>query len=134
MTQDLNLHESCSCHSCQQLNEAERKLHLKISENSRREFFKNAGKLGLGLGIGGGLISPLAASVLHDDAAYKAKTIEEARVVQNGKAQILTLLHTADIHSQIDIHDEFFIEHGKAVYKKKRWVCCVENNDQSIKK
>ena len=27
MTQDLNLHESCSCHSCQQLNEAERKLH-----------------------------------------------------------------------------------------------------------
>ena len=119
MTQDLNLHESCSCHSCQQLNEAERKLHLKISENSRREFFKNAGKLGLGLGIGGGLISPLAASVLHDDAAYKAKTIEEARVVQNGKAQILTLLHTADIHSQIDIHDEFFIEHGKAVYKKR---------------
>ena len=120
MTHDLNLHESCSCHSCQQLNEAEKNLHLKISENSRREFFKNAGKLGLGLGIGGGLISPLAASVLHsDDAVYKAKTIDEARVVQNGKVQVLTLLHTADIHSQIDIHDEFFIEQGKAVYKKR---------------
>src|SRR5687768_12393450 len=59
MSQDSNLHENCSCYSCQQLNETEKTLHLKISETSRREFFKNAGKLGLGLGIGGGLISPI---------------------------------------------------------------------------
>ena len=120
MTQEIHLHENCSCHNCQQLNEDEKKLHLSISENSRREFLKAAGKLGLGLGIGGGLISPLAASALnHEDSGYIARSIEKANAVKNGKAQVLTLLHTADIHSQLEIHDEFFIENGKPVYKKR---------------
>jgi hypothetical protein len=71
MSQNIDLHENCSCFSCQQLSEAEKNLHLEISRNSRREFFKNAGKLGLGIGIGGGLISPLAASALESgDSAY----------------------------------------------------------------
>src|SRR5687767_7820962 len=120
MAEKNDLHENCSCKSCQQLTEDEKKLHVNISENSRREFFRTAGKLGLGLGLGGGLISPLAASALGSaDAAHKASTIEASKVVQNGKAQILTLLHTADIHSQLDIHDEFFIEQGKPAYKKR---------------
>src|SRR6188508_179287 len=120
MAQNSNLHENCSCNSCQQLSEVEKKLHLEISQNSRREFFKNAGKLGLGIGIGGGLISPLAASALEsDEAAYKAQAIKKSKAVQNGKVQTLTLLHTADIHSQLDIHDEFFIENKKPVYKKR---------------
>ena len=120
MSQNSNLHENCSCNSCQQLSEAEKKLHLEISQNSRREFFKNAGKLGLGIGIGGGLISPLAASALEsDESAYKAQATKKSNAVQNGKVQTLTLLHTADIHSQLDIHDEFFIENKKPVYKKR---------------
>src|SRR6187399_1136419 len=120
MSQNINLHESCSCNSCQQLSEAEKKLHLEISENSRREFFKNAGKLGLGIGIGGGLISPLAASALEsDESVYKAQALKKSNAVKNGKVQTLTLLHTADIHSQLDIHDEFFIENKKPVYKKR---------------
>ena len=120
MAEKIDLHENCSCTSCQQLTEDEKKLHVNISENSRREFFRTAGKLGLGLGIGGGLISPLAVSALQsDDTAYKARTIGQSKVVQNGKVQIFTLLHTADIHSQLDIHDEFFIEQGKPVYKKR---------------
>ncbi|HEY5774005.1 MAG TPA: metallophosphoesterase, partial [Chitinophagaceae bacterium] len=120
MSQNSNLHENCSCNSCQQLSEAEKKLHLEISQNSRREFFKNAGKLGLGIGIGGGLISPLTASALEsDESAYKAQTINKSKGLQNGKAQMLTLLHTADIHSQLNIHDEFFIENKKPVYKKR---------------
>jgi len=120
MAEKIDLHENCSCTSCQQLTEDEKKLHVSISENSRREFFRTAGKLGLGLGIGGGLISPLAASALpYYDAAYKAKAIEQTKVVQSGKVQIFTLLHTADIHSQLDIHDEFFIEEGEPVYKKR---------------
>ena len=120
MAEKIDLHENCSCKSCQQVSEAEKKLHIKISENSRREFFKNAGKLGLGLGIGGGLISPIAASALSsDDSNYKARKIDETRAHQKGEVQVLTLLHTADIHSQLDIHDEFFIESGKPVYKKR---------------
>ena len=120
MKEEIHLHEICSCHTCQQLNEAEKKLHLSISENSRREFLRTAGKLGLGLGIGGGLITPLAAAAMHnDDSADKARSIENSRAVRNGKAQVLTLLHTADIHSQLEIHDEFFIENGNPVYKKR---------------
>jgi len=120
MSEKIGLHENCSCKSCQELSETEKKLHVNISEHSRREFFKTAGKLGLGLGIGGGLISPLAASGLaSDDAAYIAKTIEKSKALQSGKTQVLSLLHTADIHSQLDIHDEFFIEQGKPVYKKR---------------
>ena len=120
MTQNIRPHENCSCHNCQQLTEAEKKLHLSISENSRREFLKTAGRLGLGLGIGGGLISPLAAAALnHDDSIDKASSIEKSIAIRNGRAQVLTLLHTADIHSQLEVHDEFFIEHGKPVYKKR---------------
>ncbi|MBW7914078.1 MAG: 5'-nucleotidase C-terminal domain-containing protein [Taibaiella sp.] len=82
---------------------------------------KKAGTLGLGLGIGGGLIgNPLAASALNnDDAAYKAASMGKNAAVRNGNAQMITLLHTADIHSQLMIHDEFFIEQGKPVYKKR---------------
>ena len=120
MSQNIDMHENCSCLSCQQLSETEKKLHLEISQNSRREFFKNAGKLGFGIGIGGGLISPLAASALEADGSnYKEQVIKKNKALQNGKAQMLTLLHTADIHSQVEIHDEFFMENNKPVYKKR---------------
>lgn len=113
----------CSCGKCHQQNisKAEKELHVEISENNRRDFLKKAGTLGLGLGIGGGLIgSPLAASALNsDDAAYKAASMARNAAVRNGNAQMITLLHTADIHSQLMIHDEFFIEQGKPVYKKR---------------
>lgn len=113
----------CTCHTCHQkeISKAEKELHLTLNENSRRDFLKKAGSLGLGLGIGGGLVSsPLAASALiNDDAAYKEKNMLRNKAVQNGKAAILTLLHTADIHAQLMIHDEFFIENGKPVYKKR---------------
>ena len=117
-----NKHENCSCTACthQYISEKEKELHVQISENSRREFLKNAGTLGLALGIGGGLVSPLAASALNtDDAAYKAAALSKINTVKNGKLKLLTLLHTADIHSQLNIHDEFFIENGKPVYKKR---------------
>ena len=37
----------------------------------------------------------------------------------DGKATKLTLLHTADIHSQLLTHDEFFVENGKNIFKKR---------------
>jgi sulfur-oxidizing protein SoxB len=118
----MSEHEDCNCCVCthQHVSEKEKELHVQISENSRREFLKRAGKLGLGLGIGGGLISPLAASALNmEDMAYRFEDIAGNKAVKDGKAQILTLLHTADIHSQLNIHDEFFMEGGKPVYKKR---------------
>lgn len=114
----------CSCQHCEEqrlLTAAEKKLHIEISENSRREFLRKAGRLGLSLGIGGGLIhQPLAAASLNnDDAAYKAASMAKNKAVQNGKASMISLLHTADIHSQLMIHDEFFLENGKPVFKKR---------------
>jgi len=77
--------------------------------------------MGLGLGIGGGLIStPLAAAALNsEDAAYKNASMSKNKAVQNGKATKITLLHTADIHSQLNTHDEFFVENGKNIFKKR---------------
>jgi 2',3'-cyclic-nucleotide 2'-phosphodiesterase (5'-nucleotidase family) len=113
----------CSCAVCQTdpISQAEKELHIELSENSRRDFIKKAGRLGLSLGIGGGLVTtPLAAAALHDeDAAYKYNSLQQNKAVRNGKASMITLLHTADIHSQLYQHDEFFIENGKPVYKKR---------------
>lgn len=113
----------CSCAVChdKEISRAEKELHIEVSENGRREFIKKAGRFGLGLGIGGGLITtPLAAAALHDeDATYKANSMQRNKAVQNGKASMITLLHTADIHSQVMTHDEFFIENGKPVFKKR---------------
>jgi S-sulfosulfanyl-L-cysteine sulfohydrolase len=115
-------YSTCVCSSCQSdaISKKEKELHILISENSRREFLRKASGMGLALGVGAGLISPLAASALNnEDAAGLSKEMENSQSVKAGKANRLTLLHTADIHSQLLIHDEFFIEHGKPVYKKR---------------
>jgi S-sulfosulfanyl-L-cysteine sulfohydrolase len=80
---------------------------------SRRNFFKNAGALGLGL-----VTPPALANAVSGDA-YHQKEIEKNKSIQNGKAQRFTILHTSDIHAQLYTHDEFFLENNKAVYKKR---------------
>ncbi len=128
----------CSCTACHEnaISKAEKELHVEVSENSRRDFLRRAGRLGLGLGIGGGLVtSPLAASALNnDDAAYKANAMQQNKAVQNGKATMLSLLHTADIHSQLMIHDEFFIENGKPVYKKRGGFATLKTMINTLRK
>ncbi|MFN5375542.1 MAG: bifunctional metallophosphatase/5'-nucleotidase [Chitinophagaceae bacterium] len=114
---------NCTCSGCQTeaISKAEKEMHVQLSENSRRDFLRRSSRLGLGLGIGGGLIStPLAASALNnEDAAYKAASMSKNKAVRDGKATKVTLLHTADIHAQLNIHDEFFVENGKNVFKKR---------------
>jgi 2',3'-cyclic-nucleotide 2'-phosphodiesterase (5'-nucleotidase family) len=39
--------------------------------------------------------------------------------VRAGKAQHITILHTTDIHAQLAVHDEFFYESGKPVFKRR---------------
>lgn len=114
---------NCSCNSCHAaaISKAEKEMHVELSENSRRDFLRRSTKLGLGLGIGGGLIGlPVAASALNnEESAYKEKSMSNNKAVLDGKATKLTLLHTADIHSQLTTHDEFFMEKGKPVFKKR---------------
>ena len=114
---------NCSCNSCHaaSISKAEKEMHVALSENSRRDFLRKSTRLGLGLGIGGGLIgTPVAASALNNEnAAYKENAMANNKAVRDGKATKLTLLHTADIHSQLTTHDEFFMENGNPVFKKR---------------
>ncbi len=114
---------NCSCNSCHDasISKAEKEMHVALSENSRRDFLRKSTRLGLGLGIGGGLIgTPVAASALNNEnAAYKENAMANNKAVREGRATKLTLLHTADIHSQLTTHDEFFMENGKPVFKKR---------------
>lgn len=112
----------CTCNSCHHkpISIKEKEFHVKLSETSRRDFLKKAGGLGLTLGLGGGLISPLSASALNQqEGALKSQEMFSNKAVKKGKASVLTILHTADIHAQLLTHDEFFIENGKPVYKKR---------------
>jgi 2',3'-cyclic-nucleotide 2'-phosphodiesterase (5'-nucleotidase family) len=116
-------HQStCACQSCSHasISEKEKELHIQIAESSRREFLKKATGFGLALGVGGGLVSPVSASALGiEDSAYKSKSMQSNKAVKQGKATMVSLLHTADIHAQLLVHDEFFMENGKPVYKKR---------------
>ena len=108
----------CTCQSCSEalISEQEKKLHLQLAADSRREFLKKAS----GLAMGAGLITPFSVSALSpEEGTYKTKEIQSNNTVKQGKVTVVSLLHTADIHSQLLVHDEFFIEQGEPVYKKR---------------
>jgi len=76
----------------------------------RRAFIKQIGRIA----VGGG--SVLVHSVR---GTADAAEIAQSGAVRAGRARHLTILHTADIHAQLDIHDEFFWDQGKAVFKRR---------------
>ncbi|KXK27795.1 MAG: 5'-nucleotidase [Bacteroidetes bacterium OLB12] len=85
----MNRHSStCACKCCETISDKEKELHVQISENSRREFLKRAGSLGLALGVGGGLI-PVSASALNThEGAMKHKEMVANGAVKQDKAKI----------------------------------------------
>ena len=68
--------------------------------------------MSLGLGLG-----PVTAFSLQGqaDAAAMAGSV----AVQAGRVQHITILQTSDIHAQLDVHDEFFYENGRPVFKRR---------------
>jgi S-sulfosulfanyl-L-cysteine sulfohydrolase len=79
---------------------------------TRRDFLRQVGSMGMGLGL-----SPALASFLEGGAA--AAELAASKTVRAGKAQHITVLHTSDIHAQLEIHDEFFYEAGRPVFKRR---------------
>src|SRR6185503_3580861 len=69
-----------------------------MPQSGRREFLKHVGSMGLGL---------VSADVTRGPA------------VKRGGARHLTILHTSDIHAQLEIHDEFFYEDGRPSFKRR---------------
>ena len=88
------------------------------SATSRRDFLKKA-STGLTVGIGSLFLASSASASNVNDASLQSKEIFRNKAIANGKASVMTILHTADIHGQLLTHDEFFIEGGKPVYKKR---------------
>ena len=88
------------------------------SATSRRDFLKKAGT-GLTVGIGSLFTAYSTSASNLNDAGLQSKEIFRNKAVANGKASVMTILHTADIHGQLLTHDELFIEGGKPVYKKR---------------
>ena len=79
---------------------------------SRKDFLKKIGAATIGMGL-----SPLVSFAMIDEG--KAEEINKSKTIKEGKVQKITLLHTTDIHGQINVHDEFFWEEGKPVFKKR---------------
>lgn len=95
---------TCVCNLCQK---------TEIPEGvSRKNFLRTLGAATMGLGL-----MPVTTFALNEKG--KAEEIEKSNVVKSGKVQHLTLLHTSDIHGQVNVHDEFFWENDKAVFKKR---------------
>lgn len=78
---------------------------------SRRSMLRSLGALGAGLTLG----PTLAMGAMND----RRDELVKSRAVVQGKAQKFTILHTSDIHAQLNTHDEFFLEDGNPVYRKR---------------
>jgi Calcineurin-like phosphoesterase len=66
--------------------------------SGRREFLKHVGSIGLGLA---------------------SADLARSQTVKRGGARHLTILHTADIHGQLEIHHEFFYEDARPRFKRR---------------
>src|ERR1700682_3493311 len=77
----------------------------------RREMLRAFSALGAGLAMGP-VVALAAASEQRDE-------LTKSRAVLSGRASKFTILHTADIHAQLQTHDEFFYENRRAVYRKR---------------
>ncbi len=100
---------NCSCHHERVENANEKKSEHGIK---RKDFIKYVGMSAVGLGLG-----PAISYWLQEKD--KLSDIIKNPALIKGKAQRFTILHTSDIHGQLDIHDEFFFENGKPTFKKR---------------
>jgi 5''-nucleotidase/2'',3''-cyclic phosphodiesterase and related esterases len=107
--------EACGCGSC--------------SGSSRRDFIKSAALLAGGLTVG----APAVAGVLSENDGKSTASFSRSNTVRQGKANRITLLYTADIHGQLHTHDEFFLEQGKPVYKKRGGFSVLKTMLHSLK-
>lgn len=104
----------------------ENKSEKEIKADNRRDFLKKSALVGLGT-----MLSPVTnvvASTLEKEAS-----IESIELPPSGK-QTVTVLITTDIHSQLNTHDEFFWENGKAVYKKRGGMAVLKTMIESFRK
>ncbi len=114
---------NCSCHE-----PLENAIgHKKEHDGGRRDFLKYVGLGAVGLGLG-----PAVSYWLQEQG--KINEIIKNPAIIKGKANRFTILHTSDIHGQLDIHDEFFWENGKPVYKKRGGFATLKTMVEELRK
>lgn len=113
---------NCSCSNC-----SDEKETAPVLQSSRRDFFKSASA------IAAGAVLPASIANAVSGDAYHEKELFGNKAVKNGKANVFTLLHTSDIHAQLHTHDEFFLENGKPVYKKRGGFAALKTMLHSFK-
>ena len=96
--------QTCLCRDCES--------NVDLAGTSRKDFIKTFGIATAGLSL-----LPLSMYGLEEPG--RGAEMARNQSVKSGKAKHITLLHTADIHGQVTVHDEFFWEDGKAVFKKR---------------
>jgi S-sulfosulfanyl-L-cysteine sulfohydrolase len=82
------------------------------SQPPRRDFLKYIGRAGAVLGL-----VPILPTRCEGGA--DGTETAQSRAVRRGSARHVTILHTADIHAQLGVHDEFFWENGKPVFRRR---------------
>lgn len=97
---------------------SEKRAELAPSAPSRRALLRGVGAGGLALGL-----TPLVGS---SASANSAQTLRQSQAVACGRATLLTVLQTADLHGQLDTHDEFFWENGKPVFRRTGGVARIQ--------
>jgi 2',3'-cyclic-nucleotide 2'-phosphodiesterase (5'-nucleotidase family) len=101
--------------------------NFKISkEDSRRNFLKKSALVGIAASLNP--LSSLAGEVVSKDE----KKLATINVSVNSKK--ITILITADIHSQLSTHDEFFWENNTAVYRKRGGMAVLKTMIESYRK
>lgn len=93
----------------------------------RRDFLRAGGLAGIGLGLDPGLSRLL-------DAEPRVPEIRRDAGIRRGRVQHLTILHTSDLHGQVDVHDEFFWEDGRPVFRKRGGLGTLRTMINAIRK
>ena len=90
-------------------------------KNSRRDFLKKTTLAGIGTSLAG-----VALAV--------PGSVREQQDITPSLSNRFTILYTSDIHAQLNTHDEFFWENGKAIYKKRGGLAVLKTMINSFRK
>lgn len=84
---------------------------IEAPENSRRDFLRKTGQLGMGLGLGSTLLSTPLMGSANENAVID-------KIIEGNESFTISILQTTDVHCQVHPHDELFWENNKSVFRK----------------